>query len=965
MKRDRKYWPYLILLVIGVVFSAGYLALAQEQESAQQTQGASTDAQTTESAVQQSTGVAGGSVKSAVINLSKLAGQEALAPAPYREPRAIREPGRAPRNKPVSVGEGAVMEQLRPEDSDAPAQTLTVSPPPASSFKALEDDNSGVPPDTHGAVGPNHLVVALNTQLRIQTRTGTTISTVSLNGFWAALNIISSFDPKVLYDPFNNRWMITSVADAEDAASAILIGVSQTSDPTGLWKLYKVDADGSDVTWSDYPSIGFNKNWIVVSVNMFTNSDDAFKRSQILVFNKATLYAFAASASFKRFTDVNGFAQTPAITYDNTLNTLYLVEDWDGATQLRISSITGTAAAPVYSTTHVFPTVTSANSWTFGPPNGDDFAPQQGSTHKIQNNDSRIQNVVYRNGSLWCTHTVFLPNTATPTRSAVQWWQLTPTGTIQQRARIDDAVAPLTFYAFPSIAVNKNNDVLIGYSRFSAQQYASANYSFRAGTDPANTLRTDVVLKAGSAPYFKTFADPPESGRNRWGDYSNTVVDPLNDLDMWTVQEHAAPVSGGFSRWGTWWGRIAPINPVPLIQLGTVTAVDGNAGDPDTIIEPGENDNKLTLQLKNVGNGAATGISGTLSTSTAGVTITSATSAYPNLAAKTGVGNNSTAFLFNVASTVPCGQKLIFTLKVTYAGGGSEAITFSVPTGKPGVTAVEKPYTGTVKPIPDSPSPGVSIPLVVSGFTGNITDLNFKIGGTSCSTATGSTTVGIDHTWVGDLVLTLKSPQGTVVNLIDQAGGVNNSGQNYCNTTLDDESSGGSIQLITPAGAPYSGSFKPNSPLSAFDGQSPNGTWTLTVTDRGIADTGNVRAFSLIITPSACSTTALATPVEIKSDHALASLPAGSDAVETPSQMSFLKMMLQPINSTSRMTDLAQLGGCAPDVAAGLELADDFDGIYPSRIEEESVWTSFVSKRYTYLGASCWMKRQVAPVINR
>ena len=61
---------------------------------------------------------------------------------------------------------------------------------------------------------------------------------------------------------------------------------------------------------------------------------------------------------------------------------------------------------------------------------------------------------------------------------------------------------------------------------------------------------------------------------------------------------------------------------------------------------------------------------------------------------------------------------------------------------------------------------------------------------------------------------------------------------------LDDEATS-SIQSVTAAAAPYAGSYKPNSPLSAFDGQNPNGVWTLNVSDRGQYDTGTLRAFSL------------------------------------------------------------------------------------------------------------------------
>ncbi|HEX8650555.1 MAG TPA: proprotein convertase P-domain-containing protein [Pyrinomonadaceae bacterium] len=955
MKRDHKYWPYLILLVIGVVFSAGYLALAQEQESA-----VSAQQEQTIDAPQSSTGKSGVATKGSSVNFGELANRQSLLPAvPLKEPKVIREPG-GPGPLLKRRAAASVDATNAPQASDSfaePNAPLVASPAPSSTFKALEDNNTSIPPDTHGAVGPNHLMVVLNTQIRIQNRTGTTISTVSLDSFWAGMpgpwasgSDPSTFDPKVLYDPYNNSWMFTVTADGDEPTSAVLIAVSKTSDPTGLWNRYKVDADSTGAAWADYPSLGFNKNWIVVTVNMFGVSPaSGFKRSHIYAFNKASLYA--GTGPFKVFQDTSGFTQAPAITYDNALNTMYLIEDWDGFSKLRIRSLGGTAAAPTYSATQTF--VTSPATWTFAPANGDDFAPQLGSSNKIQNNDSRIQNVVYRAGSLWCVHTIFLPNSATPTRSAIQWWQLTPAGAIQQRGRIDDSTGA-KFYGFPSIAVNVNKDVLIGYSRFSSQQYASANYAFRAGTDAVNTLRTEVVLKSGSAPYYKIFG----GDRNRWGDYSSTVVDPVNDTDLWTVQEHAAPVSGGFSRWGTWWGRIKPPSstPAPFIDLGTVTAVDGNAGDADTIIEPGESGNKLTIQLKNSGNATATAVSGKLTTSTAGVTITAGTQAYPNIAAA-GSATNAAPFTFSVASTVPCGANINFTLTVTYTGGGSpRVLTFSVPTGKTG-TAVTRSYAGGPVPIPDNTTTGVNISLSIPAgtFTGNISDLNFKIGGTSCTTATGATTVGIDHTWVGDLRITLKSPAGTVVTLMDQAGGVNNSGQNFCNTLLDDDATTRpSIQSITPAQAPYTGTFQPASPLSAFDGQNPNGTWILNVSDRGAIDTGNVRAFSLIITAKACSTTALATPVEIDSTRALAaSLSTDGDVGGITSRSGVgVSQALQAISSESQMNALADLAAgwrgdptTEPYLAALLATIE----ATPSQIEDEPLRSAFKPTRYSYL----------------
>jgi hypothetical protein len=65
------------------------------------------------------------------------------------------------------------------------------------------------------------------------------------------------------------------------------------------------------------------------------------------------------------------------------------------------------------------------------------------------------------------------------------------------------------------------------------------------------------VLKAGQGAYVKTFG----GSRNRWGDYSSTQVDPLDDRSLWTIQEYAGrPVGAGdgSGRWATWWGKVDP-----------------------------------------------------------------------------------------------------------------------------------------------------------------------------------------------------------------------------------------------------------------------------------------------------------------------------------------------------------------------------------------------------------------------
>ena len=206
------------------------------------------------------------------------------------------------------------------------------SPAPAVDFLGLADNNDSWPPDTHGAVGPNHVVTMLNTQVRIQDRTGTILSTVTLTAFWTSSNIGSFtevFDPRILYDPYGHRWIATAAVDYDSSNSGILIGVSTSDDPTGTWNLRRTKADANSLLWADFPMLGFNKDWIVVGANMWTmpSAGESFSQSNFYVYNKATLYAGNYAAPKLLVDSDFGGGEFPVATYDNTLATLYIAQN--------------------------------------------------------------------------------------------------------------------------------------------------------------------------------------------------------------------------------------------------------------------------------------------------------------------------------------------------------------------------------------------------------------------------------------------------------------------------------------------------------------------------------------------------------------------------------------------------------------------------------------------------------------
>jgi hypothetical protein len=115
-----------------------------------------------------------------------------------------------------------------------------------------------------------------------------------------------------------------------------------------------------------------------------------------------------------------------------------------------------------------------------------------------------------------------------------------------------------------------------------------------------------------------------------------------------------------------------------FLQATNITALE-NPGNGNGSLDAGENAT-MSVQLRNDGVNAATAISATLSSSTPGVTVTQATSAYPDLAVGAS-GTNTTAFQFSIAGFVQCPTTLNFSLTVTYAGGPSQVINFTVLSG--------------------------------------------------------------------------------------------------------------------------------------------------------------------------------------------------------------------------------------------------------------------------------------------
>ena len=262
----------------------------------------------------------------------------------------------------------------------------------------------------------------------------------------------------------------------------------------------------------------------------------------------------------------------------------------------------------------------------------------------------------------------------------------------------------------------------------------------------------------------------------------------------------------------------------PMTGFMTVSSAlsDGNLNG---FVDPNEC-STFGVSLRNVGGSALTGITGTLSSTTPGVVITQATSAFPD-ASSLSVVTNTTPFGIGTTPSFVCGTPVVLTLALSY-NGGSENETYTLYAGS------EEFVNSTTTALADLST--TDIPISVSGFTGTLSAMTVS--------------VHLEHTWDNDLQISLISPDNTEVMLSNRNGG---NGDNYgtgCgNPTVFDDNA---TTPIAAGGAPFAGRFIPDAPLSGFYGKSGsqvNGTWTLRIVDNAGFDVGTFYCATLTLGP--------------------------------------------------------------------------------------------------------------------
>ncbi|HEV7473379.1 MAG TPA: carboxypeptidase regulatory-like domain-containing protein [Pyrinomonadaceae bacterium] len=483
-------------------------------------------------------------------------------------------------------------------ETNAPAIAVPAAPAPTplNVFEGLDrfGFGAGSPPDTNGDAGPNNYIQTVNTSIGIYNKTtgvrdaGFTFNTFMSQGNFGNLCDTNNFgDPVVLYDSFEDRWIITDFAFVLDGGGNVLapafqcFAASKTGDPlVGGWNFYSIQLNDF---LGDYPKFGIWPDGLYMSANMFGfGAGGSFATARAWAFNKAQMYAGAPSVQSVFFNvgggdftviPSNARLQTgtpPAGTpnfflsswlFTNALTVYKFHVDWD---RISLTTFTG-PDVPI-----------AATSW----PNaavGNAAQPGTATLLDVLQIRAMVQNQYTNFGgveSLWVPHTVRRGDTSG--LAAPRWYQVTVTGgtvngAIPQATTWDPDGANVVNRFMPSLALDRAGNMALGYSTSnSTTEFPSIKYAGRLSTDPVNTFSlTEQVFFTGTA---------SQTGTTRWGDYSGMTLDP-NGCTFWYTTEYANPADQTFDhRWLTKFGsfQFSPCTTVGNGTLqGTVTTSPG------------------------------------------------------------------------------------------------------------------------------------------------------------------------------------------------------------------------------------------------------------------------------------------------------------------------------------------------------------------------------------------------------
>ncbi len=625
-----------------------------------------------------------------------------------------------------------------------PLTPQTIGPNFTAATLSGTNSTGSFPPDCDGAVGPTQYIVAVNGRIvSFNKTTGVAdgVMNATTNSFFTSVRSGSgTSDPMVRYDRLSGRWFISIInvstpnrwlLGVSDAASAGVITAGT------VWTYYffipattpPTISNGSTCL-SDYPSLGIDANAVYMGVNEFCGSGQPFQQTDGFVIRKSSVLSGGpiVVTAFRGFmtgpTYVGPWSPRGVDNLDPASTEGYFLGT-DGASygtldMIRITSPGGT------------PTASANIPITVPATDGPRPVPHPGNTGgywgRLDPIDDRpFLAVIRSNQQLWTSHNIGVDNTGISqgtylgdTRVGSRWYQFnvpvgagTPTivqsGTVFAPSASNDSLQKN--YFIPSIMVSGQGHAALGYSTAGETDNANCGTVGRLANDPPGTMETPTALTSNVNTYNPS-SDPGgiSAGRpRRWGDYSITTLDPLDDMSMWTVQMFC-DVNNSYGV------RVAKlIAPPPAAPSGLADIIAGQPSVSVTLTgvsssgsgfyDPGANLAAPALAFKHL---------------SAAITVGAASGTPPTVTSATYVDPTTVNLVLNASSATP------------NATGQKYTITITNPDGQTSAAAIVHVITGVTYTITATAGSGGSISPSGAVIVQSTTNQTFAITPNAC-----------------------------------------------------------------------------------------------------------------------------------------------------------------------------------------------------------------------------------------
>ncbi len=436
---------------------------------------------------------------------------------------------------------------------------------PMLNFEGVGNVNNWYPADPNGDIGPNHYIQIVNSSFAIWDKSGNLLyGPVDNQTIWASFpgpwNNYYWFDPIIKYDQFADRWVISSMS-YNGIDFYTMIAVSTTPDPIGSYYCY-----GYYFTdMNDYPKLSVWPDGYYITYNFWDFYANVFLYSLVTVVDRDAMLNGAPSATMIQFQIPNSadctFYPIPADLRGTLMpcdSPCYIVTPgnhdpgnlWHFS--LDVYSFNTDWNVPANSTLDCvsqFDIGDFEPMTVFGP-----GAPQMGSSVNVMTIPIYMMHpLTYRmfsdHEAMVCCHTMWDGEI-----HYIKWYELRRDSADWYVYQTGNYAPGDAHYFIPSISINANGVIALGYSISSEEMYPSIHYTGRRAEDSLGIMSFQEMELYKGLNYANTF--DPGYEQNRWGDYSSMMVDPSDDSTFWYTNMYTTSSTST----GNWATRIFSLN---------------------------------------------------------------------------------------------------------------------------------------------------------------------------------------------------------------------------------------------------------------------------------------------------------------------------------------------------------------------------------------------------------------------